>query len=314
MQGCKLVVGVFLGLSGGACIITGDDTPDDGNLSASGAGDGIGRLLLTVSPGNGVSGLDPGTALGSLVDGWTVKYEQILVVLGDVKADTVESQIPLMLTGEMNYLFDLRQVSPEGVIFKSAERQVTSVKSTGYSTQIPTSRTGLGLATATDLDLMVKGGYSIYVKGTMTNPKGESCAPDDPADCSPASKIVFTWGLAVPTNFSGCDGFTVSDSEDTELTLSIPGDHWFLSGFSADAERTSRQAQWVADADLDRDGETTVDELKMIKAGTLFTSGRGYDLNGAPIPIMTAYDFLAAQVRTLGINGVNGCTRATVIE
>jgi hypothetical protein len=148
----------------------------------------------------------------------------------------------------------------------------------------------------------------------MTSAAGRSCRPDDPTDCTPAPIIAFSWGLAAAANFSGCEGFTLGQDDIAELTVTLPGDRWFLGGFSADAERSRRRAQWVADADLDRDGETTLDELRAIDAAVLFSRARGYDLSDAPIPVETAYDYLAAQIHAIGVNSANGCALGTPLD
>ena len=98
----------------------------------------------------------------------------------------------------------------------------------------------------------------------------------------------------------------------TDVTLTIPGDHWFRSNFRPES-LLPRRAQWIADADLDHNGETTLEELKMIKASLLFTPELDYDLAGAPIPVDTAHDFLEAQVLTLGLNTATRCQTARAL-
>ncbi len=63
-------------------------------------------------------------------------------------------------------------------------------------------------------------------------------------------------------------------------------------------KKAQSRAQWSADADLDRHGETTLAELQEIKASDLLSAG--YDLSDAPIEIVTAYDFAEAQALNLG--------------
>lgn len=78
---------------------------------------------------------------------------------------------------------------------------------------------------------------------------------------------------------------------------------WFAPGFAKNLSPSP--AQWIADADLDHDGETTLAELQKIKASDLFAAD--YDLSDAPFEIVTAYDFAEAQALTLGRNSYGDC-------
>lgn len=287
-------------------------TLDQMNQGASSAGDGVSAMNVTIEAGQGVSGLDPGGGISGVVDGWTVRYDRLLVAVGDVKE--ISGSAPESYSDGTTYLVDLRQVPAGGASIASSALSLMSFENSEFSTLVPSDKAALILATEADRELMVKAGYSIYIEGSMTNATGRSCRPDDPTDCTPAPMIVFSWGLAAAASFSGCDGFTLSQGDTAELTVNLPGDHWFLGNFSVDAERSPRRAQWVADADLDRDGETTLDELRAIEAAALFSPERGYDLKNAAIPVETAYDFLAAQIRTIGINSANGCALGTPLD
>ncbi len=286
------------------------DTHDQGNQGASGAGDGIGALVVTIAAGEGVAGLAPGPDIGNLVDGWTVSHEQLLVTLGDVTATAGSSREPESLTYSAVYIVDLTQLPAAGSrLTYLADQPAMSFDSTAFATPIANERAELvEQVTEDDRAFLVKNSLNLRIRGTMTNPSGQSCNLTGLKDCAPAPTIRFDWSLSVPTRFSSCDGFTLSDSESTELIITLPGDHWFLTSFAAEAERSHRRAQWIADADLDRDGVTTLDELRNIKAAALFTPELGYDLASAPIAVDTAYDFLAAQARTLGRNSATGCT------
>lgn len=61
----------------------------------------------------------------------------------------------------------------------------------------------------------------------------------------------------------------------TTVTLSLDVDRWLRPDFRSGA--SDRLAQWIADADLDHDGVTTVDELQSIQADVLLRPDRGYD-------------------------------------
>ncbi len=307
------ISGVLLGLFCVACGV--DDrstaTLDQMNQGGSSAGDGARAMTLTIEAGNGATGLDPGAEFGGVADGWTVRYDKLLVAIGDVKEGS--GSAPESLADDTAYLVDLRQLPAGGVSMASNAHSLMSFEDAEFSTLIATDSAVLVLASEADRELMVKGGYSIYIEGSITRAGGRSCRPEAPTDCSPAPMIVFSWGLAAAANFSGCHAFTLS-GDTAELTLTLPGDPWFLGKFAVDAEHSPRRAQWIADADLDRDGETTLDELRAIKAELLFSPERGYDLRNVAVPVETAHDFLAAQVRTIGINSANGCGLGTPLD
>ncbi len=291
---------------------------DPGNSGVSSAGDGVdtddaiwGSVDLYVAAGAGVAGLEPGTNVENTVDGWTVRYDRLIVTVGSFDAYTLSGD-ELALGHPAGLVIDLRQAAaPQRLHGKN----VTTREFGDFSFKLPGASAASRLvepATDADYDLMVKGGYSIYMEGTLTHPAGQSCSPEDPKDCTPAPMLTFKWGMASATEFSGCPGFTVEPGGDTDVTLTIPGDHWFRGDFRPDG-LLPRRAQWIANADLDRNGETTLEELKMIKASLLFTPELDYDLAGAPIPVDTAHDFLEAQVRTLGLNTATGCQAARAL-
>ena len=290
---------------------------DPGNGGVSSAGDAVdtdGEVELYVAAGDGVAGLEPGTKGETkgenTVDGWTVNYDRLIVTVGSLDAHALSGG-ELALGHPAGLVIDLRQVAAPLLLDSASAWSANFDFLFGVTGASAASRL-VEPATDADYDLMVKGGYSIYMEGTLTDPAGRSCNPDDPTDCIPAPMLTFKWGLAAATTFSDCGGFTVDPDQTTEVTLTIPGDHWFRSNFRPES-LYPRQAQWVADADLDHNGETTLEELKMIKASLLFTPELDYDLAGAPIPVNTAHDFLEAQVRTLGLTTATGCQAARVL-
>ncbi len=252
-------------------------------------------------------GLDPGDGEENVIDGWTVRYSKFLVTIGDFEASRSSGgDEPLRDPG--HYVVDLMRLPAGGFILTefndvAAERW----DRVGYS--LPnaddTAQAADGTAAA-DRDFMVQAGYSIYVEGTISKPDGQSCTPGDPMTCTPAPTVTFKWGLAAGTSFADCAspdgvaGFAVPSGGTAQIKPTIHGDHWFFTNITQGAEVTERRAQWIADADADHDGDTTLDELRATPAAKLFPAELGYNLSGALIPIVTAYDYLEAQVRTLG--------------
>lgn len=280
------------------------------NNSMSSAGDSISNVNFLVAAGKGVAGIVPGKDAPDIADGWLVNYEKVLVTIGEVRAYSDGEAF----LGQTSHFIDLMKVGARGTKISTTEVFPGEYTSLEFAILPPTNASDLIEVTQTDHDIMLKNGYSIYIEGVMTSDAGQSCSPEDPTACVPAAKISFKWGLTTAARFANCTGFSASDEFDTEMVLTLPMDHWLLTSFAAEAEDAPRRAQWIADADLDGNGETTLEELQAVAASDLFRPDLGYDLGAAPIPITTAHDFLEAHVRTMGISGATGCRTATAID
>lgn len=252
-------------------------------------------------------GLEPGDGEENIVDGWTVRYSKFLVTVGDFKASR-SSAPDEILSDPGQTVVDLLHLPAGGFVLTefddiAAERW----DRVGYS--LPNADDSAEAADGTDAadrDFMVQAGLSLHVEGEISKPDGESCVLGDPAACSKAPVVRFSWSLAAGTSFADCAspdgvaGFAVPSGGTAQIKPTIHGDHWFFTNITQGAEITERRAQWIADADADLDGETTLDELRAAPAAKLFPAELGYNLSGALIPVVTAYDYLEAQVRTLG--------------
>lgn len=249
-------------------------------------------------------------------DGWTVDFDKFLIVVGDFDAIN-ESDLAASLLGERTAVIDLRALFYSQftlIVFdRVAAGRFSSVGFTLPGADGTTTKTPATLED--DLLLMVAGEYSVYIEGVMTKADGQSCAPDAPMDCIPAEQIAFRWGFSAGTAYADCSGFEVPAGTDLVFVeLNMTGETWFAPGFSEMGyDATKTRAQWIADADLDRDGETTLTELQSIKASQLFTPALGYDFAGAPIPVETAYDFVEAQARNLGRHSYGYCTTSRAL-
>lgn len=280
------------------------------NNSMSSAGDSISNVNFLVAAGKGVFGIVPGTDAPDIADGWTVNYEKVLVTIGEVRAYSDGEAF----LGQTSHFIDLMKVGARGTKVSTTEVFPGEYASLEFAILPPADASDLIEVTQTDHDIMLKNGYSIYIEGVMTSESGQSCSPADPTACVPAPMISFKWGLTTAARFANCTGFSAPDELDTEVVLTLPMDHWLFTSFAAAAEDAPRRAQWIADADLDGDGETTLEELQAVAATDLFRPDLGYDLGAAPIPITTAHDFLEAHVRTLGISSATGCRTATAVD
>lgn len=289
-------------------------------LACNGAAAGTGRVQIFVEAEDTIpEGLSPGSGPEDVVDGWTVTYTKFLVVVGGFRAGR-SADPTAELRDDALTIVDLLALPAGGLVLAEFD-DVEAVRWDRFGYDLPNAtdaaESAPGLSDA-DRAIMTDGGLSLYVEGTLTKQGGQSCAPGDPADCADAPTIAFRWGLAAGTSFDDCApedgdaGFAVPQGGAAQIKPTIHGDHWFFTNITQGAEQTERRAQWIADCDLDRDGETTLDELKMVPAATVFRPELGYSISGALGPVNTAYDFLLAQARTLGdFQGEGECpTRA----
>jgi hypothetical protein len=281
------------------------------SVAAVGCGDdtssGTGSVSLSIEAEDTIpDGLDPGTELENIMDGWAVRYSKLLFTVGRVTASSSSESGP-KLSQPTVYLLDLTQISETG--FPLLEQAaVPAIRYDQVSFENPIAADSFKKDPAVsdeDKTMMVDKKLSLYIAGEITNPDGKSCTPGKPEQCVDEPKVSFAWAVAAPTSYTHCGpeegdkGFAVASGGTTGATFTIHGDHWFFNAFPEGAEIVKRQAQWVADADLDHDGETTVDELKKSRASDLFPSG-SYSLVGSPVPVSNGYDFVVAQSHTVG--------------
>lgn len=288
---------------------------DDG--SATGA---TGRVQVFVEAEETVpEGLEPGSGDENIVDGWRVTYTRFLIGIGNFRAGR-SADSGAALTEPAHFVVDLLQLPAGGLVVAdfagvAAERWDRF----GYDLSRVTSKSIAAEGITDDsVALMVDNGYSLYFEAELTKSDGQSCTPGKTAECVAAPKITVAWGLDASTAFDDCAppegdaGFAVPAGGTVQVKPTIHGDHWFFSNITQGAEITVRRAQWIVDCDTNRDGTTTLDELKAVQASDVFPPAL-FNLSGGGT-IASAYDFLLAQARTLGdFNGEGECpTRAAI--
>jgi hypothetical protein len=229
------------------------------------------------------AGVPAGAGPIDIVDGWSLRYDRFLLVLGGPSMFSSEDKFERFETDTI----DLVTLASEGRLIAESDDLETGRWDVGYSI------------------------YELHLSGELTRPDAEPCSQDTADDCPPTS-IRFDWKLSFGTGYSLCavageqPGFTLATGETELLTATIHGDHWLRTGFGANAERSGRRAQWLAECDVDLDGFVTLDELSSVPAAGLFRPDLGYDLGEIPYDIqgygaiLTAYDFLRAQMSTIG--------------
>ena len=278
--------------------------------------------VFVVAEDSITKGLEPGTDIESVVDGWKVEYSRFLIAVGNFRAKTRGGAA---LADPTVYVLDMKNAPAGGYVTYDA-KQVDAAEYDKVGEDMPSPTATAKLLAPTkpeDLAFMTSKGYSVYFEGTLSKGDGKSCKPGskDPKDCVDAKTIRLRWGFAMGTSFDDCGkdakaGFVVPAGGTVGVKPTIHGDHWFFTNITEGAEVTARRAQFIADADLDHNGETTLDELKTVKAADAFPLDL-YKLSGGigGKIIATAYDYVETQARTLhDYQGDGECPTRTVLK
>jgi hypothetical protein len=296
----------WFGLLGALLVACAEPGGNQMITTRSSVSDGVGALGdIVAAPGPGVSGLYPGEGVHGLADGWRVDYQKLLVSVGTV---TLKGTSDGEIQSVANLVIDLQALPRVGgsiaaVGIDSLPTAIDFTLPRADDQSAPLSP----YATDDDVELMAKGGFSVYIEGTLEKADGRSCQPGT-SDCVDRPTVQFRWGIPAGFAYQDC----AADEGDTNqsITLTFPALHWLRADFDPDDDGGLLLAQWIANADLDRDGETTLAELEQVPAASLFTGRRGYELSGAARPVVTAYDFLREQVRAMGLRSWGRCRSA----
>jgi hypothetical protein len=291
-------------------------------LALAGCAGPTGRLAIYVEAEDTITnGIAAGSAEEDVQDGWSVHYDDFIVALG-------EARVSRRATGEtrasgVRVVVDLAALTNASLPLDTFDAMTTARWDVvGYAALTPRATdVRHDSVSQGDFDAMVAAGCTYLVRGTISSPTGQSCAPGTTV-CVPETDVHFRFCVPAPVDYGPCSspdgmpGVAVAASGTSSAQLTLHGDHlWFDSFPSGSEGTTSRRAQWLADADLDHDGEATQGELERVRAATLFTTARGYSLAGAfsfdGRGIVTAWDFARAQLATSGhFFGEGECPRA----
>ncbi len=273
---------------------------------------GTGRLQVFLEAEDTIpGGLEGGLGDEQIADGWSVQYTKFLIGFGDFRARRVGQTAPgqpAELRDARQQIFDLLALPSGGtVVADFSDVAAARWSKVGFSLVSASGALVTKADGTSDADFlrMQQGNYSLYFEATLTKADGQSCRPTAPADCVARTTHTIRWGVAAPTGFDDCAapegqaGFAIPSGGTTQIKPTIHGDHWFFTNLTQGAELTERRAQWIVDSDLDRDGETTIDELGQVQAADVFPSDV-YNLTGGIDAVSTARDYLIVQARTLG--------------
>ena len=255
-----------------------------------------------------------------LVDGWSVTYDRFLISFGNFRAQS--DDLPEGLVAADTYIINMLALPAGGLVIAEFP-EVDALRWHRVGFDLPNATAESEPAPGVDDDdlaRMVDGGYSIYFEAHMSKESGQTCLRGDPEQCAPAPEIRLAWGLKAGTSFDDCApaegtvGFAVPSGGTVQVKPTIHGDHWFFTKITQGVELTERRAQWIADCDLNRDGEVSLDELRQVGVAEVLPASI-YAFSGATIPVTTAYDYLEAQARTIGdFQGEGECPTRHVLE
>jgi hypothetical protein len=274
----------YVGVMGLAMLVWGCS---DGDTS------GRGRVRVLLSAEETITnGLDTGSDPENTED-YPVRYTKYLATVGNLvlrRGAAGEARI----AGP--FVVDMTEVGEAGI-----ELGVLSDLAAGewpeFGFETPAAAAGataLGSVSEGDLATMTELGITYWIEGVVERSAAEG------------GPVEFVVQAAVPTLYTDCEydgepGVSVVASGTAAATVTLHGDHMFFNAFPTGSEGAIvRRAGWLVEADLDGNGKVEVAELAQADATDLFTRAKGYSLDGAPIPVETALDFVRAQLATQG--------------
>lgn len=264
----------------------------NGNGSSAG---GTGTVqIFVVAEDSIANGLQPGTELENVQDGWTITYSRYLVAVGNFRArrsDTGDT-----IGDPTIYILDLKAAPTSGFV-ATVLTGVAAVRWDKFGYDIPNASAGarpLAPTRQADADFMIKNGYSVYYEGA-----GEKAG----------KKITFKWGFAAGTSFDDCAspdgvaGFAVPSGGTVPVKPTLHGDHQYFDNVTQGVEITKRLAQWLEICDQNSNGDLTIEELAKCDVVSALpqppydlAAVKDQDGNGK----LSVYDYVNTQMRTFG--------------
>jgi hypothetical protein len=255
---------------------------------------GTGQVRVQLGAEETISeGISKGEGVENARD-YAVSYAKFLIAIGNVQLG--KSSTGQQLQDKNVYIADLKQLGVQGVQLASFDDvSAGQWDEFGYELVLPDANTrALGNVSQSDLQQMVDNGWTYWIEGTVARAQAEG------------GPVTFVLQTAVPTLFDRCGidgqpGLAVVADGTATGTITIHGDHLWFNSFPTGSEGTvERRTAWLVAADLDKDGKVSTEDLAALDATEVFTTSLGYSLDGAPVVIESALDFVRAQLATQG--------------
>jgi len=293
-------------------------------------GEGSGNLTVILEAEDTITGgLEPGTDVENIKDGWQVSYGKFIVAIGDVAAH-LSTDESVVAHAEDVFVVDLKTVPASGLPLWNLTDMRTGRWEFNYSTPGAASATRHESVSQADFDQMRTSDSTYLITGTLSKGDGKSCPPPSLAmpgaappsgmnsaghACYVNASVSFNFLASAATHFGPCEldgipGFSIADGSTQSVAATIHGDHLVFNGFpEGDEGGILRLAQWLADCDLNLDGTVTRQELEAIAPSALGEIDSRYQLGGSPItPLTNMWDYVVAQLKTQGhMNGEGEC-------
>ena len=239
-----------------------------------------GRLAVQIY---GEEFAEEGIPADVFADGWTVRFDKVLLSVGDVSA-AIEHDEP-GLTAPAYRIWDLARPSG-GAGFQVTAGDVDGGPYDHIAYRVaPSADATAGNAAEEDVDLMRGGGFSLYVAGSAEKE---------------GSSVSFDWGFSGSTRYGECEGTALVDGGEHATTLTIHMDHLFYDDLFSPEPLVAFAL--VAQADADGDQVVTEEELAAV---SLATQER-YQVGSTGIADL--WSFIDQQTSTVGhIDGEGHC-------
>jgi hypothetical protein len=267
-------------------------------------------------------GIAAGTGEEDMRDGWAVEFERFIVSVGNVTVHDARDA-SVKKSDPASFVVDLATLPSTGTPLWHIDGLGSGRWTFGYAIGRSTDvqrHSSVDRATFNDF---TDEKLTYLVEGSLSQKKGVSCPPPDLAsvgsaeaseqngggvDCYSNPSITFSFHVPAAVKFGPCErdgseGFAITSGQTRTVAITIHGDHAFFNGFPEGSEaNVLRLAQWLADSDLNLDGEVTQAELEAISPSDLWQLDPDrYQLGGSPIsPLKTMWDYYRAQLMTQG--------------
>lgn len=268
-------------------------------------------------------GLAAGEGAEDIRDGWSASWDNYIVTIGHVKIVSAVDEMQAF-AAEERFVVDLTEVPSSGLSLWSFD----GVKAGRWNVFYETGEPELGAmrdpsVDEVDFTQVVDGDLTYLIRGTIESVSGQSCPPaakavpgemtanantnsrDEP--CYDNKSVGFEIAIEAGALFGPCKvdempGTAVPSGGSQSAALTIHGDHMFFNGFPEGEEGgVMRRAQWLADADLNVDGNLTQAELESLSVSDMATFDQGYQFGGAPEGALeNLWTYLAAQLKSQG--------------